>query len=82
MKLEAVQRINLVYAWNDSPNLTNDKNHNIPPACSVHISSVPPTPPSESCPACIVPQRAGVRVGFININDMYNNDVGKGVVYD
>ena len=23
----------------------------------------------------------GVRVGFININDMYNNDVGKGVVY-
>ena len=22
-----------------------------------------------------------VRVGFININDMYNNDVGKGVVY-
>ena len=20
-------------------------------------------------------------VGFININDMYNNDVGKGVVY-
>ena len=23
----------------------------------------------------------GVRVGFININDMYNNDVGQGVVY-
>ncbi len=23
----------------------------------------------------------GVRVGFININDMYDNDVGKGVVY-
>ena len=23
----------------------------------------------------------GSRVGFININDMYNNDVGKGVVY-
>ncbi len=23
----------------------------------------------------------GWRVGFININDMYNNDVGKGVVY-
>jgi hypothetical protein len=22
--------------------------------------------------------RAGLRVGFININDMYNNDVGKG----
>jgi hypothetical protein len=22
----------------------------------------------------------GLRVGFININDMYNNDVGKGVV--
>ena len=22
-----------------------------------------------------------VRVGFININDMYNNDVGKGGVY-
>jgi hypothetical protein len=21
---------------------------------------------------------AGLRVGFININDMYNNDVGKG----
>ena len=21
------------------------------------------------------------RVGFININDMYNNDVGKGIVY-
>ena len=26
--------------------------------------------------------KGGVRVGFININDMYNNDVGKGVVYD
>ncbi len=23
----------------------------------------------------------GLRVGFININDMYNNDVGKKVVY-
>ena len=23
----------------------------------------------------------GLRVGFININDMYNNDVGKGLVY-
>ena len=23
----------------------------------------------------------GLIVGFININDMYNNDVGKGVVY-
>ena len=23
----------------------------------------------------------GLRVGFININDMYNNDVGKGVIY-
>ncbi len=23
----------------------------------------------------------GLRVGFININDMYNNDVGNGVVY-
>jgi len=23
----------------------------------------------------------GLRVGFINKNDMYNNDVGKGVVY-
>ena len=23
----------------------------------------------------------GLRGGFININDMYNNDVGKGVVY-
>ncbi len=23
----------------------------------------------------------GLRVRFININDMYNNDVGKGVVY-
>jgi len=23
----------------------------------------------------------GLRVGFIYINDMYNNDVGKGVVY-
>jgi hypothetical protein len=23
----------------------------------------------------------GLRVGFININYMYNNDVGKGVVY-
>ena len=22
--------------------------------------------------------KGGVRVGFININDMYNNDVGKG----
>ena len=25
--------------------------------------------------------KGGVRVGFIYINDMYNNDVGKGVVY-
>ncbi len=25
--------------------------------------------------------KGGVRVGFININDMYNNDVGKGEVY-
>jgi len=25
--------------------------------------------------------KGGVRVGFININDMYNNDVGKGAVY-
>jgi len=25
--------------------------------------------------------KGGVRVGFININDMYNNDVGKGGVY-
>jgi hypothetical protein len=24
---------------------------------------------------------AGLRVGFININDMYNNDVGKGGVW-
>jgi hypothetical protein len=24
----------------------------------------------------------GVRVGFININDMYNNDVGKGGICD
>ena len=23
----------------------------------------------------------GFRVGFININDMYNNDVGQGVVF-
>jgi hypothetical protein len=23
----------------------------------------------------------GLRVGFMNINNMYNNDVGKGVVY-
>ncbi len=23
----------------------------------------------------------GLRVGFININDMYNNDVGQGRVY-
>jgi hypothetical protein len=23
----------------------------------------------------------GLRVGFININDMYKNDVGQGVVY-
>jgi hypothetical protein len=25
--------------------------------------------------------KGGVRVGFININDMYNNDVGMGGVY-
>jgi hypothetical protein len=25
--------------------------------------------------------KGGVRVGFININDMYKNDVGKGGVY-
>ena len=25
--------------------------------------------------------KGGVWVGFININDMYNNDVGKGVVW-
>ena len=24
--------------------------------------------------------KGGVRVGFINLNDMYNNDVGKGGV--
>jgi hypothetical protein len=28
-----------------------------------------------------VAQARGWRYGFININDMYNNDVGKGVVY-
>ena len=27
------------------------------------------------------PYKGGVRVGVIYINDMYNNDVGKGVVY-
>ena len=27
------------------------------------------------------PYKGGVRVGIINIKDMYNNDVGKGVVY-
>jgi hypothetical protein len=32
------------------------------------------------CEAC-VDGVMGLRVGFININDMYNNDVGKGVVY-
>ena len=26
--------------------------------------------------------KGGVRVGFINLNDMYNNDVGKGGAYD
>ena len=26
--------------------------------------------------------KGGVRVGFIYINDMYNNDVGKGGAYD
>jgi len=26
-------------------------------------------------------RKGGVRVGFIIINDMYNNDVSKGVVY-
>ena len=26
--------------------------------------------------------KGGVRVGFIYIKDMYNNDVGKGGVYD
>ncbi len=26
--------------------------------------------------------KGGVWVGFININDMYNNDVGKGGAYD
>jgi len=26
-------------------------------------------------------RRDGWRGGFININDMYNNDVGQGVVY-
>jgi hypothetical protein len=25
--------------------------------------------------------KGGVRVGFIDMNDMYNNDVGKGGVY-
>jgi hypothetical protein len=28
--------------------------------------------------ATMVDRWAGLRVGFININDMYNNDVGKG----
>ena len=26
--------------------------------------------------------KGGVQVGFININDMYHDDVGKGGVYD
>jgi hypothetical protein len=30
------------------------------------------------CAAYGVAQRRGWRYGFININDMYNNDVGKG----
>ena len=33
------------------------------------------------CAAYGVAQGRGWRYGFININDMYNNDVGKGVVY-
>ena len=33
--------------------------HNTTTTCSVHISSELPTPPSESCPACIVGVRRG-----------------------
>jgi hypothetical protein len=33
------------------------------------------------CAAYGVAQGRGWRYGFINIHDMYNNDVGKGVVY-
>ena len=42
---------NLVRCWHQK--------HNIITACSVHISSKPPTYPSESCPACIVGVRRG-----------------------
>jgi hypothetical protein len=37
-----------------------------------------PIPPPIPKP---IPSTHRLRVGFININDMYNNDVGKGVVY-
>ena len=33
------------------------------------------------CAAYGVAQGRGLRAGFININDMYNNDVGKGGAY-
>ena len=35
------------------------QNHHTATACSVHISFVPHTPASESCPACIVGVRRG-----------------------
>jgi len=51
--------------------------------CSTHslnppIPHTPPThPPNHPIPRSNI-HPVGLRVGFININDMYNNDVGKG----
>ena len=38
----------------------------------------PTLKPVGEWPEGWVDRLAGLRVGFININDMYNNDVGKG----
>ena len=51
-------------------------NYCLPPAGVLHSQNK-----VIKCAAYGVAQGRGWRYGFININDMYNNDVGKGVVY-
>jgi hypothetical protein len=61
--------------------MTNETNYNgnkltLSPKCDKTTQLPHPTTTSEDNNGVM-----GLRVGFININDMYNNDVGKGVVY-
>jgi hypothetical protein len=48
-------------------------NYCLPPAGVLHSQNK-----VIKCAAYGVAQGRGLRYGFININDMYNNDVGKG----